>query len=60
MGVVDELNILQDGEVYLQVNSSATLDAPMIIKGPLIVAKNPCFHPGDIRVLKVRPLLGAL
>lgn len=53
IGVVDELGVLEYGQVFIQIDSSVALDAPQAIVGDVIVAKNPCFHPGDIRVLKV-------
>ena len=27
---------------------------PEVITGEVVVAKNPCFHPGDVRKLRVR------
>lgn len=44
MGVIDEIGVLDYGEVYLQVPEG-------VIEGQVVVAKNPCLHPGDIRVL---------
>ena len=44
IGVVDEKNVLDYGEVFIQVPEG-------IITGQVVVAKNPCLHPGDIRVL---------
>ena len=55
MGVVDELGVLEYGQVFIQVDRSLTLDSPTIIQGDIIMAKNPCFHPGDVRILQVRP-----
>ena len=52
IGVMDETASLQYGQVFLMVDKSPLQDAPQVIKGPIIVAKNPCFHPGDIRVLQ--------
>lgn len=54
IGVVDEWNVLEEGQVFLQIDSSPLLDDPQVIQGTVIVAKNPCFHPGDVRVLQVR------
>ena len=45
IGVIDEKGILQYGECFLQVPQG-------VIVSEVIVAKNPCLHPGDIRVLK--------
>jgi RNA-dependent RNA polymerase len=44
IGVVDEKNTLDYGECFLQVPEG-------IVEGKVVVAKNPCLHPGDIRVL---------
>ena len=44
MGVVDEYEVLDYGEVFLSVPDG-------VIEGPVVVAKNPCLHPGDIRTL---------
>ena len=45
MGVIDEKNVLSYGQCFLQVPEGP-------VQGPVIVAKNPCLHPGDIRVLE--------
>ena len=29
---------------------------PAIVTGTVVVAKNPCFHPGDVRKFQARPL----
>ena len=52
-GVVDELGVLQEGQVYVQIDQSLLQDCPKVIDKPCIVAKNPCFHPGDVRRLQV-------
>jgi RNA-dependent RNA polymerase len=44
LGVADETGTLKSGEVFIQSNGH-------VIEGPVVVAKNPCVHPGDIRVL---------
>ncbi|KAJ0987263.1 hypothetical protein J5N97_005619 [Dioscorea zingiberensis] len=67
MGCMDETRTLKYGEVFVQVSCSGNkkmydnglsmfsggrLDNnTVVIKGSVIVAKNPCLHPGDIRVL---------
>lgn len=56
MGVVDETGVLEYGEVFVQIDRSQLLDSPLVVSGDIVVAKNPCFHPGDVRVLKARPL----
>ncbi|MCO5597438.1 hypothetical protein L7F22_051516 [Adiantum nelumboides] len=50
MGCLDEYGCLDYGQVYVKLSSlegSAT-----VIKGTVVVTKNPCLHPGDIRVLQ--------
>lgn len=54
MGVVDELGVLEYGQVFIQIDRTLTLDSPQLVAGNVIIAKNPCFHPGDVRVLQVR------
>ena len=46
LGIVDEYAILEYGEVFIFPSKN---NRPII--GEVIVAKNPCLHPGDIRVL---------
>jgi RNA-dependent RNA polymerase len=54
MGVMDEVGVLQSGEVFLAINPApGTQSLPSIITVDVIIAKNPCFHPGDVRKLKV-------
>ncbi|CAI8605421.1 unnamed protein product [Vicia faba] len=51
MGVLDETTTLEYGEVFVQYsNRFSTLSH--VVKGKVVVAKNPCLHPGDVRVLK--------
>ncbi|CAG9327586.1 unnamed protein product [Blepharisma stoltei] len=45
MGVLDEKGLLNYGEVFLQTQEGG------IVEGLVVVAKNPCLHPGDIRIL---------
>ncbi len=46
MGVVDETGLLGEGQVFCQI------DGVGVIEGQIVVAKNPCMHPGDLRVLE--------
>ena len=48
MGIMDEYNILNYGEAYLHIKRD-NLD--LILDQKCAVAKCPCLHPGDIRVL---------
>jgi RNA-dependent RNA polymerase len=45
-GIIDEKQLLKPGEVYIQIDS---VDVHKAIEGKVIVTKNPCFYPGDIR-----------
>ncbi|GLT28647.1 hypothetical protein SLA2020_035630 [Shorea laevis] len=66
MGCLDELGVLERGQCFIQVStpslencfskhgsrfSEAKRDL-LVIKGSVVVAKNPCLHPGDIRILE--------
>ena len=50
IGIVDEHEILEYGEVFFF--PSKDHDEP--VTGEVIIAKNPCLHPGDIRVLQAK------
>ncbi|XP_052205932.1 probable RNA-dependent RNA polymerase 1 [Diospyros lotus] len=67
MGCLDETKSLEYGQVFVQYssaghrqvfdNSSAygvggSEQHKVVLKGKVVVAKNPCLHPGDVRVLK--------
>jgi RNA-dependent RNA polymerase len=46
-GVVDETKTLNYGQVFVQVdNPTQQGGSSKILKGPIIVTRNPCFHPG--------------
>lgn len=55
-GVLDETGTLEYGQVFVQYSNDLlrhkTLDPCTILRGDVIVTKNPCMHPGDIRKLK--------
>ena len=54
LGVMDEMSVLHHGEVFLRVDPRDGNGAsPVVITGPVVMARNPCFHPGDIRKLQV-------
>ncbi|KAK3438168.1 hypothetical protein EUGRSUZ_C02782 [Eucalyptus grandis] len=66
MGCLDELGVLEQGQCFIQVSSPAlencfikhgsrfseTKKNRQVINGCIVVAKNPCLHPGDIRILE--------
>ncbi|KAL5721911.1 RNA-directed RNA polymerase [Ranunculus cassubicifolius] len=63
MGCMDETRTLEYGQVFVQLSrmglepsyESVTIESGLrsfIVKGKVVVAKNPCLHPGDVRVLQ--------
>ncbi|XP_030959743.1 probable RNA-dependent RNA polymerase 1 [Quercus lobata] len=67
MGCLDETRTLEYGEVFVQISRSSrqlsndfshmfrpssSIPNNLIFEGEVVVAKNPCLHPGDVRVLK--------
>ena len=51
IGIMDEFDTLEYGEAYLQIKRD---DFSIILDKKCAVAKCPCLHPGDIRVLNFR------
>lgn len=66
MGVLDELGVLEQGQCFIQVSNPSLQNCFLkhgsrfaetkknfeVIKGLVVIAKNPCLHPGDIRILE--------
>uniref|UniRef100_A0A1J3CMU9 RNA-dependent RNA polymerase n=1 Tax=Noccaea caerulescens TaxID=107243 RepID=A0A1J3CMU9_NOCCA len=52
MGCLDETRTLEYGQVVVQYSDPTRLGSRYFITGPVVVAKNPCLHPGDVRVLE--------
>ena len=55
LGVIDESATLLSNQVFIQIdNRNRQKENPTveILTGPVIVTRNPCFHPGDIRRLE--------
>lgn len=65
IGCLDETETLEYGQVYVRITMNKTElqfgeqiffqkvdDTTSIIKGKVVVTKNPCLHPGDVRVLE--------
>eukprot|EP01117_Protostelium_nocturnum_P010560 TRINITY_DN3799_c0_g1_i2.p1 TRINITY_DN3799_c0_g1~~TRINITY_DN3799_c0_g1_i2.p1 ORF type:complete len:1271 (+),score=269.09 TRINITY_DN3799_c0_g1_i2:42-3854(+) len=50
MGVIDETRTLNSDEVFILVTGED--GTKRIIEGDVIIGKNPCLHPGDLRKLK--------
>ncbi|KAJ8466596.1 hypothetical protein OPV22_029148 [Ensete ventricosum] len=56
MGCLDETASLEYGQVFVQVsrrgsNEGLLTSSATVLEGKVVVAKNPCLHPGDVRVL---------
>ncbi|XP_020584591.1 probable RNA-dependent RNA polymerase 1 isoform X2 [Phalaenopsis equestris] len=67
MGCLDETRKLEYGEVFVQVSCTGNImhhfnglhtfharesdQRTVVVKGKVAVAKNPCLHPGDVRIL---------
>lgn len=49
MGVLDEYNMLSYDQVYIRVSRP---NYSHVVTGKVVVAKNPCLHPGDIQILE--------
>lgn len=66
MGCLDELGLLEQGQCFIKLSSPSLEDCFVkhgfkvsdpksnveVIKGNVVMAKNPCLHPGDVRILE--------
>ncbi|KAL3512903.1 hypothetical protein ACH5RR_025620 [Cinchona calisaya] len=65
LGCLDETGILDYGQVYVRITMTKSElhggeqsffqkvdETTAIVRGKVVVTKNPCLHPGDIRVLE--------
>ncbi|GAU23167.1 hypothetical protein TSUD_306150 [Trifolium subterraneum] len=65
MGVLDELGVLEQGQCFVQVSTPSLENCFSkhgsrfsetknlhVVKGLVAIAKNPCLHPGDVRILE--------
>ncbi|RHZ65049.1 hypothetical protein Glove_319g157 [Diversispora epigaea] len=51
LGVLDETESLKEDQIYVCKSDPNNPNARHVFKGTCIVFRNPCFHPGDIRVV---------
>ncbi|CAG8567169.1 13561_t:CDS:2 [Dentiscutata erythropus] len=51
LGVLDETDTLKDNQIYCCKSDPQNPNARQVIKGTCAVYRNPCFHPGDIRIV---------
>jgi RNA-dependent RNA polymerase len=49
-GIVDEYAVLKEGQVFVQITNEDGTNT--VLEGPIAITKNPCHHPGDLRVLE--------
>lgn len=47
LGVIDETRTLEYGQVFIQIEKKEE-SFTEILQGPVIVTRNPCFHPGIV------------
>lgn len=60
LGCLDETRTLKYGEVFVQISLPRNKQSKVIgakkskyiVKGKVVVVKNPCLHPGDVRILR--------
>ena len=54
MGVIDETGTLKHNEVFVRIIKpfSRKEEQDFTLEGEVYVTKNPCLHPGDIKILK--------
>ncbi|PAA71720.1 hypothetical protein BOX15_Mlig023635g1 [Macrostomum lignano] len=51
MGAPDPLEVLAEGQVFLRIKRKPS-DQAKQIEGPVLIYRNPCLHPGDVRVVQ--------
>ncbi|KAI0244863.1 hypothetical protein L0F63_000733 [Massospora cicadina] len=51
IGVADETNILHEDQIFVRLSNPLRPGSTTIVTGECMVTRNPCFHPGDIRVV---------
>ena len=61
IGVLDEVGVLEENEIFImsKVGTEDVIDEKinvyndhLVVNSDVLVAKNPCLHPGDLRVIK--------
>ncbi|KAF8692040.1 hypothetical protein HU200_039989 [Digitaria exilis] len=52
MGCLDELGILEQGQCFIRASVPSLNKSAEVIVGTIVMAKNPCLHPGDVRILE--------
>ena len=49
-GIVDEYKVLNEGQVFVQITNED--GSKTVLEGSIAITKNPCRHPGDLRVFE--------
>eukprot|EP01025_Chloroclados_australasicus_P009512 TRINITY_DN13645_c0_g1_i2.p1 TRINITY_DN13645_c0_g1~~TRINITY_DN13645_c0_g1_i2.p1 ORF type:complete len:499 (+),score=72.80 TRINITY_DN13645_c0_g1_i2:126-1499(+) len=49
LGVSDEFGKLENNEVFIQIQKEDDI-SPRILEGQVLITRNPCLYPGDIRI----------
>jgi RNA dependent RNA polymerase len=50
LGIPDPLGALKEGEIFFQIRKTDS-DTVERIEGRVLMYRNPCLHPGDIRIV---------
>jgi RNA dependent RNA polymerase len=50
MGIPDPYDVLKEGEIFFQIRKRGS-DSIECITGNVLMYRNPCLHPGDVRVV---------
>ncbi|TCD60788.1 hypothetical protein EIP91_009517 [Steccherinum ochraceum] len=50
MGVADETNSLEEGQIFCQIHPPSK--SAEVVKGNCTIYRNPCLHPGDVRLVE--------
>jgi hypothetical protein len=52
LGICDDTGTLKEGEIFVQVSNVENLTRRTVIEGSCVIVRCPCFHPGDVRVVR--------
>jgi RNA-dependent RNA polymerase len=57
-GVCDPFNTLQPNQIFIQLSKTPNSEKK-VISGKVLIYRNPCLHPGDVRIVNAveNPLL---
>ncbi|CAG8497276.1 1681_t:CDS:2 [Cetraspora pellucida] len=52
LGVLDETETLREDQIYCCITDPQNPHSRKVIEGNCVIFRNPCFHPGDVRVVE--------